>query len=157
MIYIRQCINTIFRFTPYSWLHNSFRDTTDFFPQFNMWRTSIKAYYSTKPSFYLLKYNYVPSIAVDRIPHREQHIKHAKSYSDQLYLAGAFEDPLDSAGFVFRNASVAQIQEFVKKDPYVLQGLVTCHEIRKWNIIISYVVVCCIHPFQCGPLCCALF
>lgn len=41
---------------------------------------------------------------------------------------GPFTDPVDGAVFVFKDVPVAEVEEFVKTDPYVVNGLVP-----KWS------------------------
>jgi uncharacterized protein YciI len=52
-------------------------------------------------------------------------------------LAGALADPPDGALLVFRASDPAPVQEFVRKDPYVLNGLVKRWEIRPWAVVVG--------------------
>jgi hypothetical protein len=55
----------------------------------------------------------------------------------KLVYAGAFDPPTDGALFIFRADSAAEVEAFVKRDPYVLNGVVTGHRIRPWNVVIG--------------------
>ena len=86
---------------------------------------------------YLLFYDYIEGIVEKRAPLREGHLGLAQRYFERgdLLLAGAFTDPVDGALFVFTNRGAAE--SFVRDDPYVLNGLVTGHRIREWNVVVG--------------------
>ena len=86
---------------------------------------------------YLLFYDYIEGIAEKRAPLREGHLGLAQGYLErgELLLAGAFTDPVDGALFAFNNREAAE--SFVRDDPYVLNGLVTGHRIREWNVVVG--------------------
>jgi uncharacterized protein YciI len=54
-----------------------------------------------------------------------------------MILAGAFSDPPDIALLIFHVPNKSVIEDFIKKDPYVNNGLVTKWEIRKWTVVIG--------------------
>lgn len=70
---------------------------------------------------------------------REAHLTLAReSYSrGELLLAGAIGEPPDSALLVFRAADAKPIEDFVRKDPYVTNGLVKRWEIRPWTVVVG--------------------
>jgi uncharacterized protein len=74
-----------------------------------------------------------------RTSFREQHLRLAGEANGKgdLILAGAFSDPADRALFVFRVKGKGVIEEFIRKDPYVENGLVTRWEIRPWSVAIG--------------------
>lgn len=86
---------------------------------------------------YLLFYDYIEGIVEKRAPLREGHLGLANRYLERgdLLLAGAFTDPVDGALFVFHNREAAE--SFVGEDPYVLNGLVTGHRVREWNVVVG--------------------
>ena len=86
---------------------------------------------------YLLFYDYIEGIVEKRAPLREGHLGLAERYRERgdLLLAGAFTDPVDGALFVFNNREAAEL--FVGEDPYVLNGLVTGHRVREWNVVVG--------------------
>ncbi len=70
---------------------------------------------------------------------RAEHLELARAAHErgELLLAGAFSDPADRALLVFRTADPSPIEEFVRRDPYVANGLVTHWEIRPWTVVIG--------------------
>ncbi len=86
---------------------------------------------------YLLFYDYIEGVLERRAPLREGHLAIAQRYLErgELLLAGALNDPIDGAVLVFNDRSSAET--FVREDPYVLNGLVTGHRIREWNVVIG--------------------
>lgn len=87
--------------------------------------------------FALLFYDYVADIAERRTAFRPGHHSLAEEALEkgELRMAGAYADPLDGAVFVFRDREAAE--RFVERDPYMLNGLVTRHWIRDWNVVIG--------------------
>mmetsp|Transcript_105295 Transcript_105295/g.293221 ORF Transcript_105295/g.293221 Transcript_105295/m.293221 type:complete len:124 (+) Transcript_105295:3-374(+) len=87
---------------------------------------------------YVLRYVYVEDVLERRVPHRAAHIALTKSYADrgQLLLGGAL-DPPDAAYILFKVDSRAEVEAFVKADPYVKNGIVVSHEIRDWNVVVG--------------------
>jgi len=48
-----------------------------------------------------------------------------------LIALGTWADPREGAMAVFRSRAAAE--EFVRQDPFVLNGVVASHEIKDWN------------------------
>ena len=86
---------------------------------------------------YLLLYDYVTDVLTRRDPFRPDHLDLARSFlaDGKLKLAGAYAEPVDGALFVFTSREAAE--EFISRDPYVANGLVTAHRIREWNVVIG--------------------
>jgi uncharacterized protein YciI len=70
---------------------------------------------------------------------REEHLKLARKSNErgEMILAGAFSDPPDKALLIFRVSDKSVIEEFIKKDPYVKNGLIAKWEIRPWTVVIG--------------------
>ena len=88
---------------------------------------------------HVLFYEYVEDIAAKREPHRPLHLQilndlHAKGI---VRLAGALVEPLDSAVIIFATEHPGVVEEFVKADPYVQNGLVTKWTVRRWNVVVG--------------------
>ena len=85
---------------------------------------------------YILFYDYVDNIVERRAPFRPEHLTLAKEHWErgELLMAGALADPVDGAVFIFRCETAAPVEEFVRKDPYVANGLVTRWRIRPWTV-----------------------
>ena len=86
---------------------------------------------------YLLFYDYIEGIVEKRAPLRDGHLGLAQRYFErrELLLAGALNDPIDGALLVFNHRESAE--SFARDDPYVLNGLVTGHRIREWNVVVG--------------------
>lgn len=86
----------------------------------------------------LLRYDYVPDILERRAPVRDAHLAQAREAHEQgvLLMAGALADPVDGAVFVFTTGDRSVVEDFVARDPYVREGLVTAWRIRPWNVVI---------------------
>lgn len=83
----------------------------------------------------------VADVLERRGPHRPAHLAAAKAHLDagRLLLAGAFVDAgPPGAVFVWApSATREQVDAFVASDPYVLNGLVTRHDVRSWAVPLS--------------------
>jgi hypothetical protein len=87
--------------------------------------------------FHVLFYDYVPEILERREPHRPAHLALAREYHEagRLRLAGAVGEPVHGSMLVFTDPESAA--DFVLRDPYVLNGLVTAHRIEPWHVVIG--------------------
>jgi uncharacterized protein YciI len=87
----------------------------------------------------LLLYDYVDDILERRAPFRDAHLALAREAHEQgvLLIAGALVDPVDGAVFVFTTDDRSIVADFVSRDPYVREGLVTQWRIRPWNVVIG--------------------
>lgn len=90
--------------------------------------------------YYALFYSeLVPDYVARRGIYREAHLGLAREAHarGELLLAGALTDPVDGALLIFRVNDAKVVEEFVRKDPYVLNGLVKRWEIRAWNVVVG--------------------
>ncbi|HXJ06422.1 MAG TPA: YciI-like protein [Candidatus Acidoferrum sp.] len=90
--------------------------------------------------YYALFYREVVSNFIGkRAAYREEHLRLAREAHarGELLFAGALADPPDGALLVFRAESPRPAEDFVRKDPYVLNGLVTRWEIRPWTVVVG--------------------
>lgn len=87
----------------------------------------------------LLLYDYVDGIVERRAPFREEHLALVREAHEQgvLLMAGALAEPSDGAVFVFTTDDRSVVEDFVSKDPYEREGLVTEWRIRPWNVVIG--------------------
>jgi uncharacterized protein YciI len=87
----------------------------------------------------LLLYDYVDGIVERRAPFREEHLALVRKAHEQgaLLMAGALAEPVDGAVFVFTTDDRSVVEDFVSKDPYEREGLVTEWRIRHWNVVIG--------------------
>ncbi len=89
--------------------------------------------------YYALIYHVVDDYVTRRAVYREEHLRLARQAHrrGELLLGGAFSDPVDRALLVFRTPDRTTIEDFVRNDPYVKNGLVTRWEIRSWTVVIG--------------------
>lgn len=90
-------------------------------------------------NYYALFYHVVNDYITRRAQYREEHLKLAMeaNRNGELVIAGAFSDPPDGALLVFKASDKSIVEDFVKNDPYVKNGLVTRWEIRVWKVVIG--------------------
>jgi hypothetical protein len=89
--------------------------------------------------YFLLFYDYIENTVERRSPYRKAHLALVREYVDrgELVLGGAFADPVDGAAIAFKVEDKATIEEFVAKDPYVVNGIVTEWRIREWTVVVG--------------------
>lgn len=90
-------------------------------------------------NYYALIYYVVDDYITRRATYRDEHLRLAREANKrgELLLAGAFSEPADRALLVFRSSNTSLIEDFVRNDPYVVNGLVTRWEIRPWAVVIG--------------------
>jgi len=88
---------------------------------------------------YLLFYDYVANAVERRAPYREEHLRLAREAlgRGELLLGGAFAEPVDGAVLLFRADDPSVVEAFVRRDPYVANGVVTHWRIRPWTVVVG--------------------
>jgi uncharacterized protein len=86
-----------------------------------------------------LFYEVVEDFVARRAPYRAEHLRLAREAKarGELILAGAFTEPADRALLVFRAADRRVAEDFARRDPYVIAGLVRRWEVRSWAVVIG--------------------
>ena len=89
---------------------------------------------------YLLFYDVVPDYAERRVPYRAAHLAYARQAVErgELVLGGALADPVDGTLILFKGSSPEIAEEFARRDPYVLHGLVTAWRVREWTTVVGH-------------------
>ena len=89
--------------------------------------------------YYALFYDVVDDFANKRLPFRKEHLQLAQEAHarGEIVLAGALGEPADRALLVFRAGDRSLVENFVRSDPYVANGLVARWEIRPWTVVIG--------------------
>ncbi len=88
---------------------------------------------------FLLFYDYVPDYMEKRGALRPAHFAHAMPYVErgELRLGGACTDeagpPLGV--LVFKIASREAVEDFARRDPYVLNGVAASWRVREWTTV----------------------
>jgi uncharacterized protein len=87
--------------------------------------------------YFAVFYDVVDDFLIRRAAFREEHLRRvSESYaSGELILGGALADPADRALLIFHVHDKRIAETFVRKDPYVVNGLVKKWEIRPWHIV----------------------
>jgi uncharacterized protein YciI/heme-degrading monooxygenase HmoA len=88
-------------------------------------------------NYYALIYEVVDDYVARRGEFREQHLRAARERGE-LVLGGAFAEPVDRALLVFRTDEKSRVEDFARKDPYVVNGLVKKWEVRPWKVVVGH-------------------
>jgi len=88
---------------------------------------------------YILFYTTAEDYMVRRGQFRQQHLEMASEAvtKGEIIMGGALADPPDQAIIIFKGDSPEIAENFAKKDPYVLNGVVTKWKVRPWNVAIG--------------------
>ncbi len=86
---------------------------------------------------YLLIYNSVDDYITRRTPFREEHLALAKEAENkgELILAGALGEK--GSAFLFLSDTPKVALDFAKKDPYVINGLITNYKVLPWTTVVG--------------------
>ena len=86
--------------------------------------------------YFALLYDVAPDYLKRRPEFRGAHLALADRFAREgkLLLAGAF-DPPESALLLFEAGSAAEVEAFVREDPYVANGLVTSWRVKQWTVV----------------------
>jgi hypothetical protein len=89
-------------------------------------------------AYYALFYDVVDDFIVRRAAHRDEHLRLARQACarGELLLAGALGDPT-GALLVFSSSDATSAESFARKDPYVMNGLVTRWKVRPWAVVVG--------------------
>jgi uncharacterized protein YciI len=87
--------------------------------------------------FYALFYEVVDDMVNKRVPYREAHLKLIREAhaGGEIVMAGAVGDPPDGALLIFRGSSPEIVEQFVRDDPYVQNGLIVSWKVKPWTIV----------------------
>jgi uncharacterized protein YciI len=88
---------------------------------------------------YILLCEVVDDYVNKRVPIRDEHLSIANKAVEkgQLMLGGAFDNRVGGAALVFKTEDRSAVEDFVKNDPYVQNGLITDWKIREWTVVIG--------------------
>ena len=84
----------------------------------------------------VLQYESVDDFINRRTPFREEHLRlireaHARG---EIVMAGALGNPPDGGLLVFK-AATSVAEDFARRDPYVINGLIVRWVVRPWNVV----------------------
>jgi len=89
--------------------------------------------------YFILLYEVVDDYVKKRAPFRDEHLRLATDAAEkgELLLGGAFDNPVDGAALVFKADDRSVVDDFVRNDPYVKNGLIKDWKIREWTVVIG--------------------
>jgi len=89
--------------------------------------------------YYILFYKTVDNYVERRAPYRDAHLAYANAAHErgELVMAGALDEPADSAVLVFKGEGPAVAEKFAQNDPYVKDGLIMEWRVRPWTVVIG--------------------
>jgi uncharacterized protein YciI len=89
--------------------------------------------------YFALFYDVVDDFVARRVPFRTEHLRlagEAHSRGD-IVLAGALVEPVDTALIIFRCTDKSVAEDFARRDPYVVNGLVKKWTVRPWTVVVG--------------------
>lgn len=88
--------------------------------------------------YFALIYDVVDDYVARRAPFRQEHLALARAAHNrgEIVLAGAFANPIDGALVIFKGDNRSIVEDFVRRDPYVVNGLVRKFHIREWTVVV---------------------
>ncbi len=87
--------------------------------------------------YFILFYKTVENYIERRAPFRGDHLDLVHEFHDdgRIVMAGALAEPADGAVLIFRGDSPKVAEDFVSRDPYVRNGLITEWSVRPWVVV----------------------
>lgn len=88
---------------------------------------------------YLLIYELADDYLERRTQFRTEHLKLAwqSQNKGELILAGALQQPTDTAILMFKGEDDSAVKSFAENDPYVLNGLIKKWSVRPWITVVG--------------------
>jgi len=89
--------------------------------------------------YFALLYDVVDDFVSRRAPFRAEHLRLASEAHNRgdIVLAGALAEPADTALIIFCCADKSVAEDFARRDPYVVNGLVKKWTVRPWNVVVG--------------------
>jgi uncharacterized protein YciI len=89
--------------------------------------------------YFALIYEVVADFVARRAAFRDEHLRLAgeSQARGEIVLAGALAEPADAALIIFRCANISTAEEFARRDPYVVNGLVKKWTVRPWTVVVG--------------------
>src|SRR5713101_3418227 len=91
-------------------------------------------------NYYALIYEVMDDYEARRATFRQEHLRLAGEARTrgELVFAGALAEPADRALLVFHVDNKNKVEDFARKDPYVVNGLVKKWEVRPWKVVVGH-------------------
>jgi uncharacterized protein YciI len=89
--------------------------------------------------YFALIYDVVADFVARRTQFRDKHLALAREAHNrgELLLAGALAEPADSALLIFHCANKSTVEEFARRDPDVINGLIEEWTVRPWTVVVG--------------------
>jgi len=89
--------------------------------------------------YFALFYDVVDDFVARHAPFRVEHLRLAAEAHGRgdIVLAGALAEPADTALIIFHCADNSMAEDFARRDPYVVNGLVKKWTVRPWNVVVG--------------------
>jgi len=89
--------------------------------------------------YFALLYDVTDDFVACRAPFRVDHLRLAGEAHNRgdIVLAGALAEPADTALIIFHCADKSVAEDFARRDPYVVNGLVKRWTVRPWTVVIG--------------------
>jgi uncharacterized protein YciI len=102
---------------------------------------------------FLLFYDVGADYLARRAALRDAHLTRAWAAHErgELLLGGALADPVDGAVLLFRGEDASVAAEFARRDPYVVNGLVTRWKVREWSTVAGELAATPVRPRAAAP------
>ena len=94
---------------------------------------------ASQPTYHILHYSYVPNMSTRRTPIRPQPLQHTTSYvqAGHLILGGAIVPDIREGTLIFKGLGREGVEEFARRDPYVVNGLVEEWTVKEWTVVVG--------------------
>ena len=88
--------------------------------------------------YFALFYDVVEDFVARRAPFRTEHLRLAGEAHQRrhIVLAGALAEPA-AALIIFHCTDKSAAEDFARRDPYVVNGLVKKWTVRPWNVVVG--------------------
>jgi uncharacterized protein len=89
--------------------------------------------------YFALFYDVVVDFVARRAPFRAEHLRSAGEAHNRgdVVLGGALGEPADTALIIFHCADKSIAEDFARRDPYVVNGLVKKWTVRPWTVVVG--------------------
>ena len=87
----------------------------------------------------ILLYKMASNFVNAREPYRIQHLSLVNEFSKRglIIAAGSYGTPPEAGLIIFNTQSSLEIEEFISRDPFNINKLITSHDIFDWNVVRS--------------------
>lgn len=89
--------------------------------------------------YFALLYDVADDFVACRAPFRAEHLRLAGEAHNrgEIILAGALAEPADTALIIFHCGDKSVAEDFARRDPYVVNGLVKKWTVRLWTVVVG--------------------